>query len=428
MKLSLCMIVRDNEDTLEASLLSIKPWVDEMIVVDTGSLDRTREIAERLGAKVSSFPWIDDFSAAHNASLERAQGEWIFWMDSDDTIPAECGRRLRELAYAEYPEDILGFVMQVHCPTGETADDYTAVDHVKLFRNDPRLRFEGRIHEQVLMPIRLLGGKVLCTDIYVVHSGASRTPEAKAAKCERDLRILHKDLEERPEHPFVRFNLGMTYTHMGEHDRAIEFLQDSLQMSDLHDSHVRKAFALMAICHFQSDRFQESLLVCRQGRSTYPDDPELLFREGMALHSLGDYRSSIDCYQLALRKPTERFFQDIEAGIAGHKCRFNLAMVFRDSGQPEMAELQWRQILDEHPNFKPARVWLNELLLAENRLATAQVEAQRLMESSETLIAGVILMARVEEKRGKAEAHWNYWNNIKTSLTNRRICFQNSPD
>ena len=165
MKLSLCMIVRDNEDTLESSLLSIKPWVDEMIVVDTGSLDRTREIAERLGAKVSSFPWIDDFSAARNASLERAQGEWIFWMDSDDTIPAECGRRLRELAYAENPEDVFGFVMQVHCPTGETADDYTAVDHVKLFRNDPRLRFEGRIHEQVLMPIRLLGGKVLCTDI-----------------------------------------------------------------------------------------------------------------------------------------------------------------------------------------------------------------------------------------------------------------------
>ena len=78
-------------------------------------------------------------------------------------------------------------------------------------------------------------------------------------------------------------------------------------------------------------------------------------------------------------------------------------MVFRDSGQPEMAELQWRQILDEHPNFKPARMLLNEILIHENRLTTAQVEAQRLMESCETLIAGVILMARVDEKRGRAE-------------------------
>ena len=95
--LSLCMIVRDSSRTLGACLESIRPWVDEIIVVDTGSVDATPEIAESYGANVFYFPWCDDFSAARNQSLSHATGDWLFWMDSDDTIDAENGRKLREL-------------------------------------------------------------------------------------------------------------------------------------------------------------------------------------------------------------------------------------------------------------------------------------------------------------------------------------------
>ena len=121
-RLSLCMIVRDNERTIRPCLESIRPWVDEMIVVDTGSTDKTPEICRELGAKIFHFPWCDDFSAARNESLKYATGEWLFWMDSDDTIPAECGRKLRELADGEHAKGILGYVMQVHCP-GSSGED-----------------------------------------------------------------------------------------------------------------------------------------------------------------------------------------------------------------------------------------------------------------------------------------------------------------
>ena len=77
-------------------LESIRPWVDEMIVVDTGSVDETPRIVESFGGKLFHFPWCDDFSAARNESLRHATGDWLFWMDSDDTIPPECGRGLRE--------------------------------------------------------------------------------------------------------------------------------------------------------------------------------------------------------------------------------------------------------------------------------------------------------------------------------------------
>ncbi len=87
-RLSLCMIARDNVGVIEPCLESIRPWVDEIVVVDTGSKDDTPRKAEQFGARLSHFPWIDDFSAARNESLRRARGEWLFWMDSDDTISA----------------------------------------------------------------------------------------------------------------------------------------------------------------------------------------------------------------------------------------------------------------------------------------------------------------------------------------------------
>ena len=91
-RLSLCMIVRDSARTLPACLESIRPWVDEMVIVDTGSVDETPRIVESFGGRLFHFPWCDDFSAARNESLRHARGDWLFWMDSDDTIPPECGR------------------------------------------------------------------------------------------------------------------------------------------------------------------------------------------------------------------------------------------------------------------------------------------------------------------------------------------------
>ncbi|MDA1055316.1 MAG: hypothetical protein O3C40_33260 [Planctomycetota bacterium] len=114
-------------------------------------------------------------------------------------------------------------MMQVECP-GEREGDLTVVDHVKMFRNHPAIRFEFGIHEQVLPSIRRLGGEVLRTDISVVHSGADHSADGRRRKYDRDLRILGRELERRPEHPFVLFNLGMTYADMDEHASAIEFL------------------------------------------------------------------------------------------------------------------------------------------------------------------------------------------------------------
>ncbi len=187
-KLSLCMIVRDNARTIGPCLESIRPWVDEMIVVDTGSVDETPRIVEAFGAKLYHFPWCDDFSAARNESLRHATGDWLFWMDSDDTIPAECGHALRHLVEHQNDPSIVAYVMQVHC-LGSLEEEQAgigleAVDHVKLFRNLPELRFDGRMHEQILTAINRMNGGIVATRLHVVHSGSDRSPAGQAKKLE----------------------------------------------------------------------------------------------------------------------------------------------------------------------------------------------------------------------------------------------------
>ena len=102
-KISLCMIVKNEEANLEACLRPVCGLVDEIVVVDTGSSDRTREIASDLGARVFDFPWCDDFSAARNESQRYARGEWVFWLDADDRVDEANVKKLERVFGELYP-------------------------------------------------------------------------------------------------------------------------------------------------------------------------------------------------------------------------------------------------------------------------------------------------------------------------------------
>lgn len=355
-RLSLCMIVRNNESTIRPCLESIRPWVDEMIIVDTGSSDGTPALCRELGAIVHHWAWRDDFAAARNESLRYATGDWIFWMDSDDTIPPDCGHKLRVLADADHPPEVLGYVMQVHCPAtpADGPRDVTIVDHIKLIRNRPDLRFEHRIHEQILPAIRRAGGEVRFTDTYVVHSGSDQTVEGQRRKLERDFRLLNLDLSERPDHPFVLFNLGMTHADCEQFAEAEQALRRCLTVSRPEESHVRKAYALLINVFYQQQRFPEAHEICQQARGLFPHDKELRFRQGMVEHQMGLLEEAILSYRAVIETPAERHFTSVDAALTGYKARHNLAIVYEDRQQFDLAEQQWRLILKDYPEYPPA--------------------------------------------------------------------------
>jgi len=408
--LSLCMIVRDAGKTLPAALESIRPCVDEMVVVDTGSRDNTAAVAVDLGARILHFPWCDSFSEARNESLRHARGRWIFWMDADDTIDAANGQRLRDLAEHADEGDTLGYVLQVHCPASneEGELDATIVDHVKLFRNRPDVRFDGRVHEQILPSIRRAGGKVKWTDVFVIHSGYDHGPEAQRRKRERDLRLLSLELNERPNHPFTLFNLGMTYFDMREYEKAVGFLAESIKHSDPRDSHVRKAYALLVGSYRFRGQHAQAWQICQEGRRVYAKDPELLFLQGILQHHFGRLGEAAASYEAVLSERDDDHFSSLDKGIVGYKARHNLAVVHIDAGELTAAETQWRQVLNEVPTYKPAWRGLGECLLRQGKTVETKQMASELLRHPLLRSEAMALRAKIaltQNDVGSARSH-----------------------
>jgi FkbM family methyltransferase len=400
--LSACLIVRDNARTIEACLRSIQPYVDELVVVDTGSRDETPRIAERLGARVFHFPWPDSFAVARNESLRHARGRWVFWMDSDDTIDEANGRKLRALALGEHDPSVLGYVMQVHCPRPgpDGVDEVTVVDHVKLFRNRPGLRFERRIHEQIIPAIRRAGGEIAWSDVFVVHSGYDHGPEAQRRKKERDLRLLHLELQEEPDHPFTLFNLGMTYADTGEHDRAVSHLRRSIARSGPGESHLRKAYALLAHSLQKLGQLGDAWTTCQDGLRLFPKDVELLFRQAGLLHERGQLVEAVRAYEGLLLATEQRHFSSVVRGLQGYLARHNLAVALTDLGEPYHAQEQWRLVVAEVPHYRPGWRGLGESLFTQRRLDEAERLARRLLGDPRLRVEGWLLLGRVATVRG----------------------------
>lgn len=364
------MIARDNASTIAAALASVGPWVDEMIVVDTGSVDETSNIAREMGARVEHFTWCDDFAAARNQSLRYATGQWLFWMDTDDTLPEPCGRQLREMLQTGIPDDVLGLIMQVHCPSSSGNNSVsthalasgdkqqtrcsTVVDHVKVIRNGCGLKFEGRIHEQVLPSIRQANGRVQWTDFYVEHSGADYRPEGLRRKLARDLRILQKDVQDRPNHPFVRFNLGMTWLHQGEHEMARRELEQCIVMSTTDESHLRKAYVLLSDALEGCGQTQQAMHRCWEGLGRYPNDPELAFKLGRLLMLRKHWNEAVEAFERINNPERKRYFASIDPEIHGFKMKLNLAVCFYELGRFQDSIDQWVACLDENPGLEDA--------------------------------------------------------------------------
>ncbi len=232
-RLSAGLIVRNEEVALPVCLGSVAGVVEESIVVDTGSTDRTRDVAAQHGARVFDFPWCDDFAGARNESVRHATGEWVLWIDADEHF--EEANRAKLLALrAALPEGPGAYSTRQRSPSrsGETA---TVVDQVRLFRRDPAVQWEYRVLEQLLPSLRRARYPVYPTDIVIEHAGYEDLVHTRR-KLHRNLRLLQLDIRERPDDPFVLFNLGWALLELGRDGEAVQLLQRSLERSQPADS------------------------------------------------------------------------------------------------------------------------------------------------------------------------------------------------
>ncbi len=182
--LSVCMIAKNEEKNIVRTLLNLRPAADELVVVDTGSSDRTKDIARALGARVFDFAWTGDFSAARNFSLSKARGEWILVMDADEVISPADRKELRELtdgktntAYAITTRNYVlspgawGWVENDGAYAEEAGTGWVPSTKARLFPNDEKIRFRNPVHELVEASLEEAGIKVVLSSIPIHHYG-----------------------------------------------------------------------------------------------------------------------------------------------------------------------------------------------------------------------------------------------------------------
>ncbi len=220
--LSLCMIVRDEEELLPKCLASVRGLVDEIIIVDTGSQDTTIAIAQAAGAQVSFFTWIEDFAQARNASLQQATGEWILILDADEVVTDEFRQQLPEVLRSKEP-----IAYEVICESSHDGGvSYGPV--LRLFRNLAGVHYTRPYHEQVIFPVNgAIGYEPL---LRIRHQGYEPERFRQRQKLERGLRIMTRYLMDHPEDHYLRLKVaGLLAAAANDQPQALAQARQALQ-------------------------------------------------------------------------------------------------------------------------------------------------------------------------------------------------------
>ncbi len=321
---SLCMIAKNEEEYLAKCLWSVKPIVDEIIVVDTGSQDRTRDIAAVFGAKVFDFKWSDDFAKARNFSLSKASGDWIFMLDADEVISFLDHEAFKILVKNGNSDPVAysivtrNYTMQANTigwaandgtyPEREAGSGWFPSQKVRLFKNDSRIRFEYPVHEMVDPGLNRSGIPIKKCSIPVHHYGKLNA-EISDRKSEIYYTIGRKKLAELGDNLAAIRELAIQAGHLEKHEEAIELWQRFIKQK--------------------------------------PDDPEAYLNMGTANWNLGNFDQAVVAAKKAIA---------LAPGMK--EAHFNYAISELHLGNAHKAIAVLEKILKQHPRYLAAEFML----------------------------------------------------------------------
>ncbi len=225
---SACLIVKNEERFLPGCLASLAGVADEIVIVDTGSTDRTLVIANEFGASVLHHPWNDDYAEARNVGLAHARGRFILYVDADEEVMAEDRRPLREVLESDRFDAVL---MRIVSPLYGT--DKTSIDvYPRAFRNYPDARFQYRIHEQIWPSLVKYAPRIYDSALRILHHGYAQTPDVLNKKRQRNLDAALAVLAEDPDNGFYLYQAGFACLTLARGDEALRWLDRALRHTE----------------------------------------------------------------------------------------------------------------------------------------------------------------------------------------------------
>jgi tetratricopeptide (TPR) repeat protein len=305
--LTAALIVKDEERFLGGCLESVKPVVDEIVIVDTGSTDRSKDIARAHGARIIDHAWTGDFAVARNRGLDAARGRWILYIDADERL-APVERATLEALLA--PGDLAACHLWFRPKSG-----YTLYREYRLFINDPDIRFRGIIHEKMTPDLFRVAGqrglRIAEADLLLEHMGYDGPQEHKNR---RNLPLLRAELALRPDNAYNWHHLGQVCAGLGDRQGALDAWRRSLAL-------IRRCGAERAsdwmvyvdlIKRPDTDR-AEARALHREAMALFPGNSLLRFCGAMLDSQEGDQESAIEVFQQLAAIDAETFCDRLTA-------------------------------------------------------------------------------------------------------------------
>ncbi len=306
------MIVKNEQEFLEKCLESVKEIADEIIIIDTGSKDKTLDIAKKFNAKIFKTKWEDDFSKARNLSLEKATGDWILVLDADETISKKDLSRIKELI-AKAPDEILGFMLiqrsyidnskfpkwvSSERDAYEESKPYSGWIYsgiTRIFRNKPEIRFEYPVHETVKESIKRANGKIAVANIPIHHYGKIRDGDIVNKKSELYLELGKKKLKENPNGKFY-YELGIQAQVLGKDDEAEECFKKAIELKP----ELSGPYINLGSLYSRQKKFQKALDIMKKALPIAENNSDLHNNLGIAYEKLNDKKSAFESYKKSI--------------------------------------------------------------------------------------------------------------------------------
>ncbi|MEM2591327.1 MAG: glycosyltransferase [Thermofilaceae archaeon] len=366
MKLSLCVIAKDEEENIPRCLNSVREVVDEVIVVDTGSTDHTPDIAASYGAKVVHFPWTGSFAEARNISIQHARGDWILWLDADEALAQGDGPELRRLledpSYEAYYLHVLNFI-------GDEPRDGEVVVSLspRLFRRRPGYLFTRSIHEQIIENIRRVNpqAQIGFSQVRIFHYGYLRGAIESKHKINRNLNILLQEVRAQPEDPFTRFNLALEYMRRRDYAKAVEEFRAAFQrLSSLDASYAPFLLKNLGVCLKELQRYPDALRVLTDAQEAFPDYTDLEFVKGLVYLDMMDYPSATQSFLKCVEMGEAPAQYITQQGLGTYHAWAMIGLTCKATNAHEQAVQAFAKALQSNPREVTAVKGLAEILLS----------------------------------------------------------------
>lgn len=306
LRISQCMIVRNEEANIERALSWGRGVVSEQIVVDTGSTDRTVELAEQTGARVYHFPWIDDFSAAKNYAISKARGDWIAFLDADEYLPPEDGKKLISILKSCDDQGIEAVSARM-LEVDQEGSVKGAGTLVRFFRGRIGLCYHRRIHEQLGFsdgrPMKL-GDAV--SELTIYHSGYSGSAYEEKQGSQRNRRLIEQELKENPQSYEMMGYMGDECFAGGQLEEAQQWYWRSVRLMPeiLPENDQRSAFTYARLMSMlgEQERQEEMTELYEKAVRLFPREGDFDYLMGGFYAVHGDYAQGIVYLGKALEK------------------------------------------------------------------------------------------------------------------------------